>query len=64
MKKNVGGIDKALRILVGAGLLGATLAGVFPVWGYIGIVPLATGLLGWCPLYPLLGRSSCPLKKD
>lgn len=64
MKKNVGGIDKALRMLVGAGLLGATLAGLLPLWGYIGIVPLATGLLGWCPLYPLLGLSSCPLKKD
>lgn len=64
MKSNVGGIDKILRIVVGAGLLGATVAGMLPVWGYIGIVPLATGLMGWCPLYPILGMSTCPMKKD
>ncbi len=64
MKSNVGGIDKILRIVVGAGLLGATVAGMLPVWGYIGIVPLATGLMGWCPLYPLIGLSTCPTKKD
>jgi hypothetical protein len=64
MKSNVGGIDKILRIVVGAGLVGATVAGLLPVWGYIGVVPLATGLIGWCPLYPLLGLNSCPTKKD
>jgi len=64
MKSNVGGIDKILRIVVGAGLIGATVAGLLPVWGYIGIVPLATGLMGWCPLYPMLGLSTCPMKKD
>jgi len=63
MKSNVGGIDKILRIVVGAGLVGATVAGVLPVWGYIGVIPLATGLMGWCPLYPLLGLSTCPIKK-
>ena len=63
MEKNVGGIDKLLRILVGAALIGVTLAGMLPAWGYLGIVPLATGLLGWCPLYPLLGFNSCPIKK-
>lgn len=64
MKSNVGGIDKILRIAVGAGLIGATVAGMLPVWGYIGIVPLATGLMGWCPLYPILGLSTCPMKKN
>ena len=64
MKKNVGGLDRALRIILGAGLVGATLAGMLPAWGYLGIVPLATGLIGWCPLYPLLGLNSCPLKKS
>ena len=64
MKTNVGGIDKILRIAAGAGLIGATVAGLLPAWGYIGIVPLATGLMGWCPAYPLLGMSTCPLKKD
>ena len=64
MTANVGGIDKILRIAAGVGLIGATAAGLLPVWGYIGIVPLATGLMGWCPVYPLLGMSTCPLKKD
>jgi len=63
MKSNVGGIDKILRIVVGAGLIGATVAGVLPVWGYIGIVPLATGLMGWCPAYTLLGIKTCPAQK-
>jgi glyoxylate carboligase len=64
MTPNVGGLDKILRIAAGAGLIGATVAGLIPEWGYIGIVPLATGLMGWCPLYPLLGMNSCPIKKD
>jgi len=64
MKSNVGGIDKILRIVVGAGLIGATVAGLLPVWGYIGVVPLATGLMGWCPVYPLIGLNTCPLKKN
>lgn len=64
MNSNVGGIDKILRIVAGAGLIGATAAGLLPAWGYIGIVPLATGLMGWCPAYPLLGLSTCPTKKD
>lgn len=63
MKNNVGGIDKILRIVVGLGLVGATAAGMLPAWGWIGVVPLATGLLGWCPLYPLLGMNTCPLNK-
>ena len=63
MKSNVGGIDKVLRIVVGAGLIGGTVAGFLPVWGYIGVVPLLTGLLGWCPLYPLLGINTCPNKE-
>lgn len=64
MTPNVGGIDKILRIVAGVGLIGATVAGVLPVWGYIGIVPLATGLMGWCPAYPLLGMNTCPMKKS
>lgn len=58
MKPNVGGVDRILRIVIGAGLIGATLAGALPVWGWVGIVPLATGLVGFCPLYPVLGFST------
>jgi hypothetical protein len=61
MKSNVGGIDKIARILVGAGLVGATVAGMLPVWGYIGAVPLVTGLMGWCPLYRVFGLNTCPM---
>lgn len=59
MKKNVGGIDKILRIIVGAALVAATALGYLPIWGYIGVVPLVTGLINFCPLYPLLGISTC-----
>jgi hypothetical protein len=63
MAANVGGIDKILRIVVGAALVGATVAGLLPVWGYIGVVPLATGLMGWCPAYTLLGIKTCSAQK-
>ena len=63
MAANVGGIDKILRIVAGAGLVGwAAMGG--PVWAWIGVVPLATGLLGLCLLYSLLGISTCPLRKE
>ena len=63
MQANVGGIDKVLRIIVGLGLVGATLAGAIGPWGYIGVVPLLTGLVGWCPAYLLFGLKTCPAKK-
>ncbi|MDD5405207.1 MAG: DUF2892 domain-containing protein [Sulfuricella sp.] len=63
MKANVGGIDKILRIVAGAALIGLTLSGVIGMWGWIGVIPLATGLMGWCPFYPLLGLNSCPSKR-
>jgi hypothetical protein len=58
MKANVGGIDKILRIVAGLVLIGLTLGNVIGVWGWIGVIPLATGLMNWCPLYPLVGFSS------
>jgi hypothetical protein len=63
MKANVGGIDRILRIVVGLGLIAwaAILGG--PIWAWIGIVPLATGAMGFCPFYPLLGMNTCPMKK-
>ena len=65
MKANVGGIDKTLRIVVGIALLVFYFAsGSSMRWiGLIGIVPLATGLFNFCPLYSLFGISSCPLAK-
>lgn len=63
MKSNVGGIDRVLRIVLGLVLLGLTLAGQIGVWGWIGIVPLATGALGWCPPYSLLGINTCKTRQ-
>jgi Protein of unknown function (DUF2892) len=62
MKSNVGGIDRILRIVAGLALIGATLSGVIGAWGWLGIVPLATGLMNFCPLYTVLGFSTCPVK--
>ena len=62
MKLNVGGIDRILRVVAGLALIGLTLAGMIGVWGWIGVVPLATGLFSFCPLYTLLGMNTCPLK--
>lgn len=54
MFKNVGSADRIVRVLVGAALIGLTLAGTVGPWGWIGIVPLVTGAVGWCPAYRLL----------
>jgi len=59
MKCNVGGIDRVLRIVVGLVLIGLAASNVVGIWGWIGIVPLATGLLKFCPLYTMLGIKSC-----
>lgn len=63
MKTNVGTIDRSLRIAVGLILIGLSLSGTIGLWGWIGVVPLATGLLGTCPAYTLLGLSTCPMKR-
>jgi hypothetical protein len=63
MKTNVGGIDRILRIVIGLVLIALTLTGTIGLWGWIGVVPLATAALGSCPLYALLGFSSCPTKQ-
>jgi len=64
MKANVGGIDRILRIVVGLLLIVLALTGTIGAWGWIGIVPLLTGAFSVCPLYSLLGFSSCPMKKS
>lgn len=63
MKLNVGGIDRVLRIVVGLALVGATLAGMLPVWGWIGVVPLLTGIFKFCPAYVIFGMNTCPMEK-
>ena len=62
MKANVGGIDRILRIVVGLALIAWALLGG-PIWAWIGVVPLGTALIGFCPLYPLIGMNTCPAKK-
>ena len=62
MKLNVGGIDRILRIVVGIVLIGLAATGTVGWWGWLGVVPLATGLLRFCPMYRLLGMSTCPVQ--
>lgn len=63
MKPNVGGIDRILRIIVGLGVLGAGLY-FKNWWGLIGLVPLGTAALGWCPAYLPFGLSTCRKPDD
>lgn len=64
MKSNVGGVDKILRLITGLVLVGLAATGIIGLWGWLGLVPLVTGLVGFCPVYPLLGINTCPLKKS
>lgn len=58
MTKNVGKIDKVIRLVLGVALIAfAVLTG--NVLGYIGIIPIVTALMSWCPLYTLIGKNSC-----
>ena len=59
MNANVGTIDRALRIVIGLALIAGALTGMIGAWGWVGVVPLATGLFRFCPAYRLLGLSSC-----
>jgi hypothetical protein len=63
MTKNVGGIDRGIRIALGLALIAAAATGTVGVWGYIGVVPLLTGFIGWCPPYAMLGFNTCSMKK-
>ena len=61
--KNEGMIDRALRVIAGAALVSLVFVGPETPWGWIGVVPLVTGLVGNCPVYSLLGISTCPVKQ-
>ena len=62
MKFNVGGIDRILRIVVGAVLIALAATHTVGWWGWLGVIPLLTGLIRFCPLYTLLGINTCPVK--
>ncbi len=59
--KNEGTVDRTVRIVLGLGLVSLAFIGPRTPWGYVGLVPLATGILGFCPLYRVLGVRTCPL---
>lgn len=59
MNHNVGSIDRTLRIAAGSALVIATLAGSIGLWGWIGLVPIATGVFRFCPAYLPFGLSTC-----
>ncbi len=63
MKCNSGTIDRALRVVAGLALIALAATGVVGMWGYIGVVLVATGAIGFCPAYTLLGMNTCGLKK-
>lgn len=63
MKANEGGVDRALRIIGGLAILSLAFVGPQTPWAYIGVVPLLTGLVGFCPLYALLGVNTCGTRK-
>ena len=62
MNRNVGGIDRILRIVVGLVLIALAATGAVGWWGWLGIIPLLTGVVRFCPLYSLVGLNTCPLK--
>jgi len=64
MKANVGGGDRILRITAGLVLIGLTLAGQIGVWGWLGVIPVLTGVFKFCPAYTLLGIRTCPMHKQ
>ncbi|MGE4325349.1 MAG: DUF2892 domain-containing protein [Pseudodonghicola sp.] len=63
MPRNEGTLDRALRIIVGLVLLALVFVGPKTMWGLIGLIPLLTGLVGYCPLYQILGMNTCPTRK-
>ena len=64
MPRNEGSLDRALRIILGCALLSLIFIGPQTMWRLVGIIPLATGLMGFCPLYRIIGLNTCPLTKQ
>lgn len=63
MPCNEGKIDRLLRVIVGLALISLVFVGPKVIWGWVGIVPLLTGLIGFCPLYTILGINTCKVNK-
>jgi hypothetical protein len=59
MTTNIGGIERIARIVIGLVLIGLAATGQVGIWGWLGLLPLVTGLIGWCPPYSLLGINTC-----
>ena len=61
--RNEGAVDRVLRVALGLALLSLVVIGPKTNWGFVGLVPLITGLVGYCPLYRIFGFSTCPLQR-
>lgn len=59
MTRNEGSIDRILRVIAGLVLIALAVSGTFSPWGWIGVIPLITGLVGWCPVYSIFGINTC-----
>ncbi len=64
MKKNIHNVERIVRVVVGLGLTSMAFIGPANPWFFLGLIPVATGLLGWCPPYAMLGISTCPRLKQ
>ena len=60
---NVHNVERVVRVLIGIGILSMAFIGPATPWGFLGVIPITTGLLGTCPLYTVFGFSTCPKKK-
>jgi len=64
MTMNVGSLDRALRIILGIALISLVFVGPKTLWGLLGLVPLITGLVRFCPAYGILGINTCPRTRE
>jgi len=64
MKFNVGTPDRIIRVVVGLVLIALAATHIVGVWGWIGVIPLLTGVFKFCPAYAIFGMSSCPMDKS
>ena len=62
--KNEGTLDRSIRVVLGLILISLVFTGPATPWGWVGIVPLTTGVIGFCPLYKIIGLNTCPVSKS